>query len=137
MTRYYIDACIWRDYFEDRKDKFRPLGEWAFQLLKKIVDDEDVVVISDHLLEELQKYISEEKVEAMMKIIPKELMMEFHDGIMQYREARYLSCKFNLPEEDAKHLLIAQETDAILVTRDHHFDHLKTRFDIYLPEELI
>lgn len=31
--KYYLDACIWRDYFENREDRFRPLGEWAFRLV--------------------------------------------------------------------------------------------------------
>ena len=34
MKRYYFDTCIWRDYFEDRKDKFRALGDLAFYLIK-------------------------------------------------------------------------------------------------------
>ena len=34
--RFYLDTCIWRDYYENRSDNFRPLGEWALFLINKI-----------------------------------------------------------------------------------------------------
>ena len=34
---YYVDSAIWRDLHENRTDKFRPLGEWAFELFRKIL----------------------------------------------------------------------------------------------------
>ena len=37
VEKYYLDTCIWRDYFENRSDKFRPLGDWAFSLIKLII----------------------------------------------------------------------------------------------------
>ncbi|MBU1321694.1 MAG: PIN domain-containing protein [Nanoarchaeota archaeon] len=55
MTKYYLDTCIWIDYFEDRKDNFRPLGDWAFRLIKKIITDENVIIISDLVWFELRK----------------------------------------------------------------------------------
>jgi len=137
MTRYYIDACVWRDYFEDRRDGLRPLGEWAFQLLKKIVDEEDVVVISDHLIDELRKYLSDEQVNTVLEIIPEELKLRFHDGPEQQREAHRIGAKLLLHKSDALHLVIALETEALLISRDHNFDHIKNRFYIYKPEELI
>lgn len=33
--RFYLDACIWGDYWENRSDNFRPLGEWAFRYLSR------------------------------------------------------------------------------------------------------
>ncbi|MFH0869612.1 MAG: PIN domain-containing protein [archaeon] len=137
MTRYYIDACVWRDYFEDRRDNLRPLGEWAFQLLRKIVDEEDVVVISDNLLNEFRKYYDEEKIIRMLSIIPEELILRVNDESRQLLEARELSKKFSIHRSDALHLALALLNDAVLVTRDAHFKELKNEYDICAPEELI
>ena len=32
--KFYLDTAIWRDYFEDRGDGTRPIGEFAFQFLR-------------------------------------------------------------------------------------------------------
>jgi hypothetical protein len=50
--KYYIDTCIWRDYFENRNDKYRPLGEWAFRFIKKIINEDSLILFSDLVLEE-------------------------------------------------------------------------------------
>lgn len=44
--RYYLDTSIWRDYFENRTDRFRPLGEWAFLFIKKAVQNSDLILYS-------------------------------------------------------------------------------------------
>ena len=36
MARYYVDTAIFRDYCENRVDRFRPLGEWALAFFKKV-----------------------------------------------------------------------------------------------------
>ena len=36
--KYYLDTSIWRDYYENRSDKFRPWGEWALILINKILE---------------------------------------------------------------------------------------------------
>ncbi len=37
MVKYYLDTCIWIDFFEDRKGaKGEPFGEFASRLLTKI-----------------------------------------------------------------------------------------------------
>jgi hypothetical protein len=137
MTIYYIDACVWRDYFEDRRDNLRPLGEFAFKLIQNIIKNEDQIVISDHLLDELRKHYSDEQIDSLFKIVPDELIIRFHNGPNHTREAFYQCTKLNLNKPDAIHLIIASENDALFITRDHHFDHLKERFEIYRPEELI
>jgi hypothetical protein len=37
VKKCYIDAAIWRGLHENRSDRFRPLGDWAFELVKKII----------------------------------------------------------------------------------------------------
>ncbi len=46
-NRFYIDTCIWRDYYENRSDNLKPLGEWALQFLKNAVNNDDLILYSD------------------------------------------------------------------------------------------
>ena len=58
--RYYFDTCIWRDYFEDRSDGKKPLGELALAFLQEIVMNGDRIVISDMVREELSVAFNED-----------------------------------------------------------------------------
>ena len=51
--RFYLDSSIWRDYYENRKDKFRPLGEWALRLIKNIIENKNYILYSDFVIKEL------------------------------------------------------------------------------------
>ena len=52
-NKYYIDACIWRDFYENRSDRFRPLGDWAFDLFRMIIETQSTVFYSDLIVDEL------------------------------------------------------------------------------------
>jgi len=130
MTKYYLDACIWRDYLENRSDKFRPLGEWAFGLIKKIIDEEGLFVISDHLINELKSNKIEE-------IVPNKLIVFVNFDYIQTRRASKLSKKFRIPKGDALHAILAKDHNAILITRDNHFNKIYGYLDIMKPEDLI
>jgi predicted nucleic acid-binding protein len=134
MIRYYIDTCIWIDYFEDRKDKFRPLGDWALSLIKKIIENGDYFVISDHLITELSKnYFYNE----FFKIIPNKLIIEVEFNENQTKEAFKLKKKLKIPFKDILHAIIARDSDSIMVTRDKHFYKLSKEVVVKKPEELI
>lgn len=47
LARYYLDTSIWRDFYENRTDRFRPLGEWAFELFRKIIREKSIVLYSE------------------------------------------------------------------------------------------
>jgi hypothetical protein len=53
--RYYVDTCIWLDLLEDRTDGLRPLGEFAFQFIKKAMRHGDTIIYSSLVLGELMK----------------------------------------------------------------------------------
>jgi hypothetical protein len=53
MVKYYLDTAIWRDLHENRTDRFRPLGEWAFELFRVIRKEKSIVLYSDLVVEEL------------------------------------------------------------------------------------
>ena len=62
QQKFYLDTAIWRDYFEDRRDGIRPLGEFAFQFLKNCEKKGCKVLVSDTVILELKVYFSEEDI---------------------------------------------------------------------------
>jgi len=132
--KYYIDACIWRDYFEDRKDRFRPLGEWAFKFIKKIIEEEGIFVISDHLLIELESYMSSEEIKDLFEIVPEKLRLYIEANEKQNMGALNLCKRLKIPFGDCLHYILARDNDALLISRDRHFINFK---NMKKPEELI
>jgi len=134
--KYYLDTSIWIDYYEDRKYRFRPLGEWAHRLLSMIEYDKDDLLISDVLEEELERRFSKEKVDALLNTYRMRIK-RIESSEKQLNEAKILAKKRGVPKEDALHAIIARDKKALLIARDHHFENL---FDITIsnkPEDLI
>lgn len=137
MIKYYLDTCIWRDYFEDRTDGLRPLGEWAFQLIKQIIAEEGLFIFSNLAEKELRDYYSESKFAQLLETIPNDLLVYVRFSHEQFRESLVLAKKFDVPKKDALHLVIARDASAVLVSRDNHFFALDSIYRTYKPEELI
>lgn len=137
VEKYYLDTCIWIDYLENRSDKFRPLGEWAFGLIKKIIKNEDLFLITEKTIEELENVIGQEETERMISTIPPQLKINIISKYSQKMKAKHLKERFNIPFGDALHIIIAEENKAIFVTRDEHFQDFSNYFEIKKPEELI
>lgn len=135
--RYYLDSCIWRDYFENRSDKFRPLGDWALALIKKIIGEEDLILYSRLTIKELSKDYDEEKIGLLFSIVPIHLFVEIKISEEDIKEANYISKKLKIPHPDALHSILAKRNKAIFVTRDKHFYELENQLIIKKPEELI
>ncbi|MFA5887696.1 MAG: PIN domain-containing protein [Candidatus Nanoarchaeia archaeon] len=136
QKKYYLDTCIWIDYFENRKDRFRPLGEWAFQLLRQITEEEDIVLFSRIVIKELKRVYNEQEIESIFSIIPKELLLEAEVFSKQIAEAEIRAKILGIPTNDVIHLIIARDNNAILVTRDKHLLFLDD-IEIRMPEELL
>lgn len=137
MTRYYLDACIWRDYFENRSDRFRPLGEWAFYLIKNIIKNNDMFVISDRLMIELAEEFSPEQIIKIFEIVPEQLIIKIRTKKGQFKEAYRIKRKLNIPFGDILHAILARDTKSVLVSRDKHFYELADEVLVRKPEELI
>jgi len=137
MVRCYLDTCIWRDYFENRSDRFRPLGEWAFALIKNILNEEGIILYSDLIEDELKMTYSETEIKNLLSIAPKEILIKINSSPKQLKEAVLYSKKFNIPKKDALHAILASDNDAILITRDKHFYEIWKELIIKKPEDLI
>lgn len=137
MEKYYLDACIWRDFFENRFDNFRPLGEWAFRFLKKVVDENGLILYSDLVLKELSKEYSEEQIINILSIVPSYLLMEVKISVFQFNEAKILSIQLKTPLKDTIHAVVPRDNKAILITRDKHFIEFGEIVLVRKPEDLI
>ena len=138
MTKkYYLDACIWIDYFENRSDMFRPLGEWAFGLIKKIVGEKNHVMLSNLLIKEFPKRYSEEKIKDMLQIVPAPFRIVVKVTLVDFSFARRFCRAHNIHFSDALHAAVAKNHKAILVSRDKHFELLSSYLELAKPEDLI
>jgi predicted nucleic acid-binding protein len=138
MRKYYIDTAIWRDLHENRKDRFRPLGEWAFELFKVIRANKEEVLYSDMVIDELSKDFDKEKIHNLFDIARQEkLLKKVEINGEQVKEAARLNKKSGIPFGDCLHAILARDNDAVMVTRDHHFEMLQDIADVKKPEDLI
>lgn len=137
MVKYYIDTNIFRDYYENRVDKYKPLGFFANKLLQKIIKDNSKVIISDVVEAELKVPYSEEEIENILAPLKEENLLE-NVGISenQTKEAAELAKEKNVPFADAAHAILARDNNAILVTRDRDFNKLRGIKDYKKPEDL-
>lgn len=134
--KYYLDTSIYIDYYEDRKDKFRPLGDWAHRLLALIESNNEVLLISDFLLAELESHFSKSKVNSLLSEYKGTIeKVEFTEE--QFKEAKLAANKNKVPVGDALHAIIARDNNAVLVSRDHHFEELTEICLAKKPEEII
>lgn len=137
LNKYYIDACIWRDFHENREDKFRPLGEWAFNLFRMIRETKSKVLYSNIVVEELSKAYDANEIKEIFKIVEQDGLLEKAEiRKEQIQEAARLKRERGLPFTDLLHAIIACDNGAIMVTRDVHFEDFEDIVTIRKPEDL-
>lgn len=136
--RYYLDTSIWRDYFENRSDKFRPLGEWAFTFIKKVIQNNDLILYSDFIIMELKVSYSDKQIKDIFEIAREQgLLLKVDISKPQVKEAARLAKEKGVAFGDALHAILARDNKAIMITRDKHFYNLQDIVNIKKPEELI
>ena len=136
--KYFVDTLTWRDYYENREDRLRPLGEWAFEFFKKAMEEGSLIIYSDFVKDELRKDYDEEKIKDMLGVIDKvDLLKRVEVKPNQFEEAVKLSKERNVPFGDALHAIVARDNNATVITRDHHFEELQDIADSKKPEDLI
>jgi len=96
------------------------------------------VFYSELIEEELSIDFSTKQIKDIFSILAKEqLLIKIEITWTNRQEALRISKQFNVPRIDSLHAVLAKNNDAILVTRDRHFQALNTPFIIKKPEELI
>lgn len=138
QKRYYLDTCIWLDYFRNRRDRLKPLGEWAFMCIKMIKEEGGLILYSKVTVVELISNISLNHVEEVFRIANEEgFLTEVAIICKQKKEAGVLEKSRGIPFGDALHAVLARDNNAIMITRDIHFEKLMDICKVMSPEELI
>lgn len=132
--KFYLDTNIWIDYFENRLDGLRPLGEFAFQFLKKVVETNSVIYYSDLVKTELNKVLTKKVIDPKFNDIPNLVYVEFTKE--DYFLLKKIVSTHNIHLADAFHTAIASRIKAVLITRDNHFDYLDF-VEVKKPEEVL
>jgi len=136
--KFYLDSAIWRDYSENRSDRFRPLGEWALTLINNALENEDFILYSDFVIKELKVKYSDEEINNILGIVSKRnLLIKVDISESQAKEAAILCKQRKVAFGDALHAILARDNNAIMVTRDKHFLELTDIAEIKKPEDLI
>jgi len=136
VQKFYLDTAIWRDYFEDRKDGIRPLGEFAFQFLKRCEERKDFVIVSTAVRKELLDYYSEERVNAVFSSFKDTIIdVEYSKGQAAEAFSFWVGHKKKFPLYDVLHSIIARDSCAVVIARDRHFEEIGIA-EWRLPEEV-
>lgn len=118
--RIYIDTNIFIDYLLGRKDKFRDLGLIAFEFLRRIVEEEHEIIISDLLIKELEFNVEKNKIKDLISWLSEnneiiKMKTEKDDKI----HADIISKETKLHYSDCLHSVLAKRGKAdIIVTRN-------------------
>jgi predicted nucleic acid-binding protein len=138
QKKFYFDSCIWLDYFGDRKDQLKPLGEFAFEFLKKCVEANAEIIVSDAVIFELNARLSKESIKQVFSSF-REIIRKVTANPEQISEARneWKKRGKQIPFKDVLHSIIARDNNAVLVTRDRHFfDELYSIVEARKPEDI-
>lgn len=132
--KFYLDTNIWLDYFWNRSSGLIPLGEFAFQFLKKATESKSELYYSDLVLKELTNIIGEKDTNELINSY-KEILVFICPTKQDVLEAKKLVELTKIHYADAFHAVLCNKVDAVLISRDKHFlelDFIKVLF----PEEV-
>ncbi len=134
---YYVDSCIWIDYFENRSDGLKPLGEFASLFFNKCAKENHKIFFSNLVFEELSKYISEIEINNLIYNFSNIIILVNYSN-KHILKAKNLIKEYNqLHFSDALHIVVAKENKCIVITRDNHFFNLNELIEVSNPEEII
>jgi len=139
MKTVYIDTNVYIDYFLNRTDKLRPLGDFAFNLIKKIVIEEYKLIISDLVILELEHNGFEKQVKILLEKLKENNNLTFvtsieEDNVKTNKIVKERKTSFN----DTKHAIMANRAKAdYFVTRNvKDFEDLNDIVYPIYPENL-
>jgi len=135
----YIDTNIYLDYLENRTDKMRPLGEFAYEVFRRAFGCEFKIIVSEHLLDELEKFVTEQEIGFVLgkiKSAGKEVPLEVLESDIQ--KANALAAQRKVPWPDTLHAVLAIRGGAeCIVTRNKKdFDPFSDLIEAVFPEEI-
>lgn len=132
--QFYFDTSIWIDMYDEREYQ----GEVARKLIEKIVMDDDTVLYSDAIVAELKKLgFSEYEINEMFSIAKPDHIKRVQSTKDQIDEAKRVAKQRDVPMRDALHAILSRDYEALLISRDWHFEKLKDITQVEKPEDLV
>ena len=135
--RIYCDTCVYMDLLGKRKDYIRPLEEFSFQLFKRVDNGEFSLIISDHLLFELNNNVEKpEKITELLGPLNKKgriiQVSKTSEDVIKAKEISKEHWK------DALHAILANKAEAVyLLTRNiQHYAGCENLVQIKFPENI-
>ena len=144
MLKLYLDTNIYIDYFDGRVDNLRPLGKFAFNLLKRTLECEFQIIISSLVLDELTYNTYKENMLSLIKDL-KEKDLKEKDKLMiievneeDVKNTIKIKRERKTTHNDTLHAVLANRIKAdFLVTRNlKDFEELQDLVKVVLPENL-
>lgn len=135
----YIDSNCYIDYFENRTDKLRPLGEFAYSLIRKTIECEYKIIISSLIIDELKFNSYENNIKELIKVLKEVKKIAYiRESEKDEQESRKLKRERKSPLNDTKHVVIARRAKVkFLVTRNmKDFEELLDLVELKYPENL-
>jgi len=130
--RYYFDTSIWLDYSEKRGKN----GKIALHLIKRIIEQGDIIIFSDMIVRELRQFgYSQQAIDELFSIAKPDHLRRIHVFEQEIEEAKKLAMQRNIPKIDAVHAVLARDNELQLISRDRHFDKLKDITKTKYPED--
>ncbi|MFH1234549.1 MAG: PIN domain-containing protein [Candidatus Diapherotrites archaeon] len=123
--RVFVDTNIFLDYYFDRKDSIKPLGEFAFNFFRDALKCKFSILLCNPVIRELEKTVGLEKIGVFkshmsaLKLAGKLEIIE--ETTWQVSEAQNLNRRRGLPLNDCIIAVMARDQGVSIVTRDMHF----------------
>ena len=124
MTKkYFLDTCIWRDFYENRKSKSgRGLGNEAEYIFMIILKRKEKILFSESLYLELRKDYSIDEINEMLTLLfTANVLIKIEITSEEFTEAKKLAQERNIPFIDCLNAVQTRNHKAIMVTQDKHF----------------
>lgn len=117
----YCDANVYLDYFFDRRDNMRPLGEFAFRVFQRAFGCEFRVAVSDWVLTEIRKNGAEKQMSELSKRLREsDKLVEVFSEQKDFERAEKLPTHY----EDALHVALALKCKASFLVTSNTTDFL-------------
>lgn len=135
----YVDTDCYIDHFEGRVDKLRPLGEFAYNLIRKSILCEYRIIISNIVIDELEFNGYGHKTSELISDLKEAEKLVFIEETSQDDEkARKIKRERTTPLNDTKHAVLSARSGAVFfVTRNmKDFEKLQDLVKLKYPENL-
>ena len=129
--KLYVDSNVYLDFLLDRKNKqHKDLSEHAYVLFKRASSCEFKIVLSDHVLREVDKHMNLSETTSFFKLLEKKIIR------VEIKKSDIVKAKsLKTHYEDALHVVLAKKVEADVIVTRNKVD-FRNLFKTYLPEEL-